>query len=248
LLGISFQMVSQNSKKAVYNKDIAVKVPMITSEMVIDGKPNDESWENATTYSFNNFYLDQKPDDKQNTKFKMLWSYEYLYFYFECEDKYITAREKTRDGQPYYDDCAEIFLIPTADKINMHFGFELNLYKTPNDFVFLYNYYKNDKVVVKGYNPDYEVEVTVDGTVNDNSDIDKKWTMEMAIPLKAFKLVGNTSPIKIGTKWNFMPLRQDRNDAKGERRTTSTMYPLIDKEKEDVHYPKSFGLIEFVKE
>ena len=175
----------------------------------------------------------------------MLWDEENLYVFFTCQDQFITAREKTRDGQPYFDDCAEIFLIPSTEKIAMHLGYEVNLYKTSNDFVFLNDILKNEPLVVKSFNPDFQVAVTIDGTINDNSDIDKGWTMEMAIPLTNFHINGPISPVKEGVKWAFLALRQDRNDADGNRRSTSTLFPLSP-ESPNVHDPKTFGHLQFV--
>ena len=222
-------------------------IPKAASKITIDGKADETCWQQARALTFESFYDDQKPGDRQATRFRMLWDDENVYVFFECEDKYITAREKTRDGQPYFDDCAEVFLMPTAEKINMHFGFELNLYKTVNDFVFLNGIYKNENLVVKSYSPDLDVACTINGTVNDNSDIDKGWTLEMAIPLNSFHLVGPVQPIGEGVTWSMMAVRQDRNDADGNRVTTSTLFPLQGENK-NVHEPENFNLIKFIKE
>lgn len=227
------------------SQEQALVVKKTSDQIIIDGKAEERSWQEAKAYALDNFYKYEKPDDKQQSVFKMLWDEEHLYFHFECSDKFITARETERDGQPYFDDCAEIFLIPTADKINMHFGFEVNLYKASNDFVFINDIYKNQNFVVKSYSPHFDVATTVDGTINDNSDIDKDWAIEMAIPIEAFHTNGPVAQIKSGAKWAFMAIRQDRNDATGNRRSTSTIFPLSPIN-DNVHNPKSFGIMEFV--
>lgn len=236
---------SQNPQATLINKKAVYQVHKATSMMKIDGKSSERSWQESEALTFDYFYRTEKPSDLQETAFKMLWDEEKLYMFFECKDKYITAREKTRDGQPYFDDCAEVFLIPSSDKIDMHLGFEVNLYKTANDFVFLNGILKNEDLVVKSFNPDFEVAVTIDGTINDNSDIDKGWTMEMAIPISNFHINGPISPVKEGIKWAFLALRQDRNDPEGNRKSTSTAFPLSP-ENPDVHDPDFFGLLEFV--
>lgn len=225
----------QETYKAIKNK----------GKIDVDGKLNEAIWKKTEARSLAHFYNVEKPNDQQNTKFRMAWDDENLYVFFECEDEYITAREKNRDGAPYFDDCAEIFLIPAPDSLNMHFGFELNLYKTANDFIFINDLNKGERVVVKAYNPDYKVAVSVNGTLNDNSDLDTGWTMEMAIPLSVFNGVGY-SFIAEGVQWAFLAVRQDRNDAEGDRRSTSTIYPIYDISK-NVHQPNRFGLVEFVK-
>jgi len=176
----------------------------------------------------------------------MLWDDENLYVSFECEDQYITARETARDGKPFFDDCAEIFLIPVADSLDVHYGFEINLYKASNDFIFLNNFYHGQNASVKSYNPEFQIEVFVDGTINDNSDLDKGWTMEMAIPINLFRGMDKFSPVREGNKWAFLAIRQERNEVEGNRRVTSTIFPIYDFSK-DVHQPNCFGLMEFVK-
>ena len=213
--------------------------------ITIDGKMNESDWESTEVRSFNYFYRIEKSTDKQRTKYRMLWDEENLYLFFECEDEFITSREKTRDGKPYLDDCAEIMLIPVADSLDIHFCFELNLYKAANDLIFLNNFYKGKDAVVKAYNPEYEVEVDIRGTLNDNSDIDEGWSMELAIPLRAFNNLDTFFKVQKGTQWAFIAVRQDRNDAKGDRRSTSTLFPIYDIEK-SIHQPNRFGLLEFV--
>jgi len=216
------------------------------SDIIIDGKGNDKAWANAEERSFNNFYDIERPTDKQFTKFKMMWDDENLYLLYQCEDKYITARETERDGVPFLDDCVEIFLIPADTKLNMHLGFEINPYKASNDFIYLNKIHKNKKMVIKSYSPNFDVEVTIDGTINDNSDIDNGWTLEMAIPLKAFHISGNYTPIAEGVKWNFFALRKDRNDIECDRVSQSTIFPTVRKHQQ-VHNKNHFGLMEFMK-
>lgn len=243
---VSSQVAVAQKHKLVLGEQPVFKVKKAKHPIKIDGKMNEADWKSAKARSFKNFYLVEKPTDKQQTKFRMLWDEDNLYVFFQCKDKYITAREKTRDGAPYFDDCAEIFIIPVPDSAKMHIGFELNLYKTANDFVYINDYYKGEGTAVKAFNPDYEVEVHVNGTINDNSDIDKGWTMELAIPRKVFQKIDQYFPMQEGSKWAFLAVRQDRNDIEGERRTTSTIFPIYDIEK-NVHQPNRFGLMEFVK-
>ena len=234
--------------KGGYSQDIAnnktLEVAKVNSVIKIDGISSEADWKRTDVRSLDHYVNVEKPTDKQKTEFRALWDEENLYVFFECKDQFITAREKDRDGQPYFDDCAEIFLIPVPEGIDMHLGFELNLYKASNDFVYLNNIYKGEDAVVKSFDPDFEVEVTVDGTINDNSDLDKGWTIEMAIPLRLFRAGDVFTEVKAGAKWTFLAVRQDRNDAEGNRRSTSTIFPLHG---ENVHEPSKFGIMAFVK-
>ena len=60
--------------------------------------------------------------------------------------------------------------------------------------------------------------MSIDKTLNDNSDEDNEWIMEMAIPLKLFDGINTFSPVEPGNLWVSHAIRQDRNDANGKRR------------------------------
>lgn len=223
----------------------SIKVHKASSAIVVDGRL-DDAWKKASPMAIQHYYHLESPTDKQETYIRILWDEGHIYFFFEAKDQFITAREYLRDGQPYFDDCGEVFLIPVEDKIDLHFGYEVNLFLTSNDFVFLNSFYEDMQVVLKAYDPVFEVAVQIDGTLNDATDLDTGWTMEMAIPIQAFRTVGKFSPLQSGAKWAFMIVRQDRNDPTGNRRSTSTLFPLSPTEF-NVHDPQYFGLMEFVE-
>ena len=238
--------VTNNSeKKLSLGEQSIFKVSKSIDSIIIDGKMNEASWKKAESRMFNYIYRVEKPADKQKTTFRMLWDQTNLYLFYQFEDKYLTARETKRDGEPYLDDCAEIFIIPVPDSLDTHFGFELNMYKAVNDILYFNNYYKGENVGLKTFNPEFRSEVTYVGTINDNSDIDQGWTMEIEIPIAVFGFLGQFEPVQEGNRWAFLAVRQDRNEIEGERRVTSTIFPIYDINK-DVHQPNRFGLMEFV--
>ena len=174
----------------------------------------------------------------------MLWDDQNIYLFFECEDTALTSREKQFDAQPYLDDCAEFYCIPFPDSIYMHFAFEINIEEVPYDFVQFWSFYNGRNAVIKSYNPEYEIKVFYEGTVNNDKDKDKGWQMELSIPFTAFTNI-DTFSAKAGTRWAFQAVRQDRNIvSKNKGRSTSTLFPIYDIFK-DVHQPSRFGLLEF---
>ncbi len=243
---ISIISAAQSIEKIVLGEQPVYFVTKTDSPVIIDDKMTEAIWKNAEARNLNNFYKVEKPDDKQQTTFRMVWDDKNIYVFFHFEDKFITAREKNRDGQPYHDDCGEIFMIPAPDSLDSHFGFELNLYKASNDFVYFNNYYDGKDYVLKAFNPTFEVETFYDGTVNDNSDEDKGWSLEMAIPFSTFESMKTLPPVKNGTQWAFMAVRQDRNELESDRISTSTLFPISDFSK-GLHQSKHFGLMQFVE-
>jgi hypothetical protein len=245
----SFCFLSAQPDKKNANGDQSVyKVSKTVESISIDGKMDEASWKKAETRSLNYYYRwDRIPiPDKQKTVFRMLWDDENLYLFYECKDSCLTAREKNPDSEPYYDDCAEFFLIPVPDSMNIHFAFELNLYKVAYDFVQFENFYNNKPTVIKSYNPAYKVGVTYDGTLNNDTDKDKGWKMEIAIPFSAFTGTNSFLPAKTGTRWTFQAARQDRNILSDKSRTGSTIFPLSNITK-NIHQSSRFGLMEFVE-
>lgn len=237
-------LFAQDEEQLVIGQQPVYKVSRAMEPIVVDGKMEEASWAGAEVQSFNYFYRGDKPVEKQQSKFRMLWDDENLYLFYECEDTSLTARETNFDARPYLDDCAEFFCVPVPDSIYMHFGFEVNITKAAYDFIVLWKYYNNRTIFIRGYNPVYRVEVTYDGTINNDSDRDRMWRMEFAIPFTAFSDFHFVSRPKAGVRWAFQAVRQDRNFVDDRFRSTSTLFPIYDIRK-DVHQPSRFGLLEF---
>ncbi|WP_147415853.1 carbohydrate-binding family 9-like protein [Ulvibacterium marinum] len=238
--------VGQNVQKLSLGEQSIFEASKTNQKIVVDGKLNEEVWQRTEARTLDYFYRIEQQDDEQKTTFRMLWDEQNIYLFYQMEDKFLTVRETRRDGEPYLDDCAEIFFITAPDSLDTHFGYELNLNKASNDFIYFNRYYKGKDVVYKTFNPEFKVEITYDGTINDNSDIDKGWTMEMAIPISNFGELGEIEPIQKGTHWAILAVRQDRNDLNGNRRSTSTLFPIYDISK-NVHQANRFGLVEFIE-
>lgn len=236
------------SSRETHRDPAPSKVYKTSESITIDGKADEACWETAQELSLEHYYLTEKLSDKQKTSLKLLWDEKHIYAFFECRDRYINARETERDGEPYFDDCAELFFIPTADVIQMHFGFEINLLHVANDFVFMNKLFRDKGVAVTGYNPVYQVATQIKGTMNDNSDNDRGWTMEIAIPLAELSTSRVIPAVKEGSSWLFMSVRKDRNESEGKRAAMATLFPLKEDKGMAVHEPDSFGTLIFSAE
>jgi len=243
-LGTGLSLFSQTEKQLVIGQQPVYKVSRAREPIIVDGRMDEASWKNADLQSFNYFYRGDKPFEKQLSKFRMLWDDTNLYLFYECEDTSLTARETNFDGRTYLDDCAEFFVVPAPDSIYMHFGFEINITEVRYDYIVLWKFYNNRTFFISGYNPEYKVKAIYNGTLNNDKDKDKGWTMEFAIPMSAFSNFNGIARAKPGVKWAFQAVRQDRNFVDDRFRSTSTLFPIYDVRK-DVHQPSRFGLMEF---
>jgi hypothetical protein len=240
----ALQLFSQPEKQLVIGQQPVYKIARAREPITVDGKMDEASWKNAEVVGLTNFFRLDKPVDKQNTKFRMLWDDTHIYLFYECEDTSLTARETKFDGRTYIDDCAEFFVVPAPDSVYMHFGFEINITDVRYDYIVLWKYYKNRTFFISGYNPEYNVKAIYTGTLNNDKDKDKGWTMEFAIPMSAFSNFDGVARAKPGVRWAFQAVRQDRNAVDDRFRSTSTLYPIYNL-RLDVHQPAQFGLMEF---
>lgn len=235
---------AQTEKQLVIGQQPIYKVSKAREPITVDGKMDETSWKNAEVQPLTNFFRLDKPVEKQNSKFRMLWDDTNLYLFYECEDSSLTARETNFDGRTYIDDCAEFFVVPAPDSVYMHFGFEINITEVRYDYIVLWKYYNNRTFFISGYNPEYKVKAIYNGTLNNDKDQDKGWTMEFAIPMSAFSNFNGVARAKPGVRWAFQAVRQDRNAVDDRFRSTSTLYPIYEY-RLDVHQPHRFGLFEF---
>jgi hypothetical protein len=237
-------LYSQEGNQLVLGEQPLYKVAKTSGVITADGKMNEAGWKNAEVQSFNYFFRSDKPADKQNSKFRMLWDDTNLYLFYEFEDSSLTARETAYDARPYLDDCAEFFCLPVPDSLYMHYGFEVNITLARYDYIMLWEFYNNRNFFLPDYNPEYQVGVSYNGTINNDKDKDTGWTMEFIIPFRVFR---NFPRPRAGSKWAFQAVRQDRNLVDDRFRSTSTLFPTYDVRK-DVHPPNRFGLMEFAAE
>jgi hypothetical protein len=245
LMAIAIQTLhAQEEKQLVIGQQPVYKVAKAKGPITIDGKMDEAAWSNAQVVSFDNFFRIDKPVEKQKSKFSMLWDSASLYLFYEFEDTSLTVKETMPDARPYLDDCAEFFVVPVPDSLYMHFGFEVNLNKAIYDYIVLWRYYNNRTIFIRGYNPQFKVEATYEGTINNDNDKDKGWKMEFQIPFTALSDFQNFYRPKPGVRWAFQAVRQDRNLVDDRFRSSSTLFPIYDF-RLDVHQPAQFGLMEF---
>jgi hypothetical protein len=148
----------------------------------IDGMPDEQSWSKAEwTDLFVDIEGDLKPKPAQNTRVKMLWDDDYLYILAELEENNIWANLEKHDDVVYYDNDFEIFIDPDNDAKN-YFEYEVNAKGTVFD-LFLPHPYRHSSFALHNWDfKGIKQKIKIDGTLNDASDKDKCWTVEIAIP------------------------------------------------------------------
>lgn len=97
--------------------------------------------------------------------------------------------------------------------------------------------------------PGLKTAVQVDGTLNDNSDIDKGWSLEIAIPWSSLQLLANERPIPPvnGDVWNIFLGRFQKLMLSGKEVTPHPAMALNSHGIYDTHLPEKWSRIEFAE-
>lgn len=167
----------------------------------IDGKATEKSWEEVQ-WSQDFIDIEGKKTPTYRTRFKMLWDEKNIYFFAKMEEPHVWATLKQRDTVIFYNNDFEIFIDPDGDTHN-YYEFEVNAYNTVWD-LFLTKPYREKNKVLNGWDINgLKSAVFVNGTLNNASDIDKGWNVEIAIPWKALAEAHNQDNIPRNTFWRI---------------------------------------------
>ena len=225
-----------------------------STPILIDGKLNDSAWVNSKwTESFVDIEGNLKPEPFYDTKVKMLWDDNYFYFGAEMEEPHVWATLIARDAVIFKDNDFEIFLDPDGDTHN-YYELEVNALETEWDLILFKPYHDDSKVALDSWDiPGLITKVHVNGTINDPSDLDKGWSVEIAIPWKS--LVGNyrsNNPPKEGEQWkvNFSRVQWDVDIVENQYvKTDSPEFNWVWSPQGLIymHMPDLWGLVQFTE-
>jgi hypothetical protein len=152
----------------------------------VDGRLDEESWRSAPwTENFADIEGNSRPKPRFRTRVKMLWDDEHFFLAAELAEPHVQGTFTARDSYIFHEDNDfEVFLDPDGD--NHNYGeLEMNALNTVWDLR-LAKPYRDGGPAEDGWNiAGLQTAVRVDGTINDPSDVDEGWTVEIAIPWSA---------------------------------------------------------------
>ncbi len=171
-----------------------------TSEgtITIDGKLDEDAWKNAPETTP---FLDicGKEAAKYRTTARMLWDYTYFYVAAVLPEPKINARLQHRDEIIWKENDFEVFLDPNGDGVE-YYEIETNAIGTLLD-LFMSRPYRNGGQFFSAWDcPGLKVATHIEGTLNDDTDTDNFWSVELAIPHKALS-VGFDDGLKQSNLW-----------------------------------------------
>lgn len=187
----SWQQKAQNDEKTLTN---VPKHPIEYSPeeyvayrtdgpIAVDGNLTEKEWGQIPwTNGFRDIEGELKPAPLFQTRAKMAWDDENMYFAFEIKEPHIWGEITDRDAVIFHDNDIEIFIDPDGDT-HEYMEWELNALNTVWDLL-LTKPYRDPKMrvldtwTIRGQ----KTAVKVYGTLNNPNDTDDKWTVEVAFP------------------------------------------------------------------
>ncbi|MDP7071137.1 MAG: carbohydrate-binding family 9-like protein [Phycisphaerales bacterium] len=218
----------------------------------IDGSLEDVAWRRAAwTADFVDIEGGSKPPPRLRTRAKMCWDAEYFYVAAELDEPHLWSTLTERDSIIYHDNDFEIFIDPDGDRFG-YVEYEINTLGTEMDLR-MDRPYRNGGVFDLSWDFDgVRSAVALQGTVNDASDRDQGWTVEIAIPWASMAdSAGRACPPRPGETWwvNFSrvqwPVRVGGvryvkpEGAREDNWVWSPQYAI------DMHRPEYWGNVQF---
>ena len=210
-----------------------------TEKIVIDGILDEADWkaaQSAGDFKFRRY----EGEEKEHTEVKILWDDTFLYISYKCVDRYIWAEHYNTNATTYKDDCVELFWNPNPEAGNAYNMFEFNCIGN------LLSVYKNFERSI--HERDSRIMVphiaqTIQGTVNNDEDIDTGWILEVAVRFSDYPELSKREVPLPGDMW-----RVGLNRCGGKTNTQSSQWSPTPDPKKGFHDFATFGKIFFSAE
>jgi hypothetical protein len=218
----------------------------------IDGRLDDKAWGDAPwTDAFVDIEGDRRPRPRFRTRAKMLWDDRFFYIGAEMEEPHVWATLAAHDSVIFHDDDFEVFLDPDGDN-HEYYEIEINALNTEWD-LFLKRPYRDGGPALNSWEiPGLKTAVHVDGTLNDPTDTDRGWSVELAIPWSVLaEYAHRPAPPRDGDQWrlNFSRVEWQVDVADGRYRKRPNLkednWVWSPQGVIDMHRPERWGFVQF---
>ena len=229
-----------------------------SSDLTIDGAIDEAAWaESEWTLAFVDIEGAAKPRPRFRTRAKMLWNDNYFYIAAEMEEPHVWATLVDRDAVIFHDNDFEVFIDPNGDT-HEYYELEVNALGTEWD-LFLVKPYRDGGPAIDSWDiQGLKTAVSVNGTLNDPTDEDIGWSIEIAIPWKVLEECAHKpAPPEPGNQWRVNFSRVEWRVEIKDGRYKKVLDPKSGKPlREDnwvwspqglinMHYPEMWGIVQF---
>jgi hypothetical protein len=172
-------------------------VHRLSGKLEIDGVLAESAWDKAAVAGPFVRSIDGKPATA-GTEARLLWDDDNLYVAFQSEDQNVSGKFVKDDEPLYTSNVVEIFLDPSSD--SSHYN-EIEV--APTNALFDASFSGGPRQNMNlAWSSHAQHAVHVDGTLNDSRDVDRGWTVELAIPFASLTGMKKPRPAK-GDRWRF---------------------------------------------
>ena len=219
----------------------------------LDGRLDKAPW---TTCEWSDLFVDiegdLRPQPRYQTRMKMFWAEDGLYIGAEMEEPHLWATLTEHDSVIFHDNDFEVFLDPDNDGL-AYAELEINALNTTWDLLLIRPYREQGRGVDGWEIQGLRTAIHLDGTLNDPTDIDKGWSLEIHIPWHAlWEISKGEVPPAIGDKWkiNFSRVQWHLDVVDGHYHKRPGLpednWVWSPQGMVDMHQPERWGLVEFV--
>ncbi len=232
-----------------------------SEKIIIDGNVYKDAW---LKVPWSDFFIDIEGDaiplPYYQTRVKMLYDSVYLYIAAEMEEQHIWGYLENRDDIIYRDNDFEVFIDPLGSG-DSYFEVEINALGTIMDLYLTKPYNKGGKADLSWNASELQKAVKIYGSLNDSTQKDIKWTIEMAIPWDAYKSrVESIEPPANGDVWrmNFSRVEWEsefvngkytpETDTKTGKKLPEHNWVWSPQGEINMHLPERWGFVTFIDE
>lgn len=225
--------------------------------IVIDGRAEEEAWLTAPLITAFGDIVDHRRKEQGATTVKMLWDERFLYVYAELKDRDIWATLSQFDAPVFQENAFELF-IDAHGEGHRYVELQINALGTVWDLL-MTKPYRDQGVNITDWDiKGLKKAVRLSGTLNDPSDRDTCWSIELAIPVGAV-VFNSRHQLVGGERWrmNFSRVQWDLDVVDGGyRKSTDSLGKVIDAHYSvwspqglvNLHMPERWGYVVFVGE
>jgi hypothetical protein len=204
----------------------------VTEPILVDGKLQEPVWSRAPRSPRFSDILTGAPA-RHDTHAMVVWNETHLFVGYRIEEPLLHAKYTNHNDPIYYDNDVEFFIAGR----DAYYEFEINAYNTVYEVFFVWNdaydaggfagapeFERSRLTPFNGVGfskhprggrlgnfkwtcPGKQTGVAVDGTVNNDADRDRGWTVELAFPWKSLewlaKADGRALPPREGDVWRM---------------------------------------------
>ena len=218
----------------------------------LNGRLDDAPWRLAPwTDDFIDIRGDAGPKPRFRTRAKMLWDDEYFYVGAEMEEPHVWGTLTEHDSVIFQDNDFEVFIDPDGDNHD-YYEFEINALNTGWDLLLKKPYRDGGPALNEWEIPGLKTAAHIDGTLNDPSDTDRGWTVEIAFPWAVLgEYARRPSPPHDGDQWrvNFSRVEWETDIVGGGYRKRPGLpednWVWSPQGVIDMHRPERWGFVQF---